>query len=66
MEIYKKILSEIDTNESVLRIFLSKEEQKACRQMIKLGYIYGSKRDEKNATISYFITKKGEEYLQQK
>lgn len=66
MKIYKKILSEIYANESVLRLFLSKEEQKACRQMIKLGYIYSGKRPEKNATVSYYITKKGEDYLEQK
>lgn len=65
MEIYKKLLSEIYSNESILRLFLSKEEIKACNKMIKLGYIYKGKRDEKNATTSYYITKEGENYLEQ-
>ena len=65
MKIYKKLLSEIYANESVLRLFLSKEEINACNQMLKLGYICKGRREEKNATISYYITKEGEKYLEQ-
>jgi len=68
MEIYKKILSEIDlTNgQGTLRLFMSTDEKKACNKMIKLGYIVKGKTDEKNSTISYYITKKGEDYLEEK
>ena len=44
----------------LLRIFLSPAEIKACNQMVKLGYL----SDEKNGTTAFFITRKGEEYLE--
>jgi len=67
METYKKILSEIVSlkGAGLIRMFLTSNEKKVCNQMIKLGYIYISKNDEKNATSAYYITKEGEEYLEQ-
>jgi hypothetical protein len=64
--IYKKILSEIDLSngQGTLRLFMSSDEKKACNEMIKLGYIIKGKSPEKNSTVSYYITKKGENYLE--
>lgn len=33
--------------------------------MVKLGYLYKSKNDEKNATISFYMTREGENYLEE-
>lgn len=67
-ELYKKILSEIDTispGNGLLRIFLSKSEIKACNQMVKLGYLDKGLSGEKNGTTAFFITSEGEKYLDQ-
>lgn len=65
MKIYKKILSEIEltNNQGLLRLFMSTDEKKACNEMIKLGYIVKGKPDGRNSTTAYYITKKGEDYL---
>ena len=66
MEIYKKILSEIElsNNQGLLRLFMSTDEKRACNEMIKLGYIVKGRPDGRNSTIAYYITKKGENYLE--
>lgn len=65
-DIYIKILSEIDNmtpGVGLLRIFLSTSEIKACNQMVKLGYLDKGLSCEKHGTTAFFITKKGENYL---
>lgn len=64
--LYKDILYEVDkmSGHGLLRIFLSPAEIKACNQMVKLGYLDKGISDEKNGTTAFFITRKGEEYLE--
>ena len=64
---YVDILQEIDSSNGfgVLRKFLSKNEIKNCNQLVKLGYLSKGKSDEKNGSIAFFITKEGENFLEE-
>jgi len=60
-----KILTEIESSPSgVYRKFMSTDEVKICNKLVKIGMLYKSKPDEKNATIAFFITGKGRNWLE--
>ena len=60
-----KILTEIESSSSgVYRKFMTTDEIKLCNKLVKDGMLYKGKPDEKNATIAFFITKKGSNWLE--
>lgn len=59
-----KILTEVNNSSYVYRKLMSKEEINLCNKLIKDGLLYKSKPDEINATIAYFITNKGKNFLE--
>lgn len=63
---YYHILFEISllNGYGLLRKFLSKDEIKLCNELVKLEYLHKGKSDEKNGTTAFYITKKGEKYLE--
>jgi hypothetical protein len=64
MEKAIKILTEIECSPSgVYRKFMTTDEVKICNKLLKEDMLYKSKPDEKNATIAFFITPKGSEWL---
>jgi hypothetical protein len=64
MENVIKILTEIESSSSgVYRKFMTTDEVKICNKLVKEDMLYKSKPDEKNATIAFFITHKGSEWL---
>jgi predicted transcriptional regulator len=59
-----KILEEIENSKSgVYRKFMSTEEIELCNKLVKDDMLYKGKPDEKNATIAFYITPKGIEWL---
>jgi hypothetical protein len=65
MEKVIKILTEIESSSSgVYRKFMTIDEVKICNKLVKEDMLCKSKPDEKNATIAFFITSKGSEYLE--
>jgi len=64
-KLYIWVLREVyDTNGlGLTRNFLSAKVIKACDELVKEGYLQKGKSDEKNSTVSYFLTSKGSEYL---
>ncbi len=59
-----KILTEIERSSSgVYRKFMTTDEVKICNKLVKEDILYKGKPDEKNATIAFFITPKGSEWL---
>jgi ribosomal protein S8 len=61
-----KILNEIENSSWVYRKFMSSDEIKICNKLVKDGFIYKAKPDEKNATIAFFITVEGQLWLENK
>lgn len=61
-----KILSEIEKSSHgfVYRKFISTDEIKLCNKLVKEDLLYKSYPDEKNATIAFFITPKGSDWLE--
>jgi predicted transcriptional regulator len=65
MENYIDILTEIEMSSSgVYRKFMSSGEIKICNKLVKDGFLYKSKPDEKGATIAFFITDEGRDLLE--
>lgn len=66
MQQYQQILMEIylSHGNGVLRKFLSKDEIKLCNQLTKSGFLVKGKSDEKNGSVAFYITKKGENLLE--
>ena len=61
----KELLMEIsNSTHGVYRKFLGRDEVKICNHLTKEGFLYKSKPDEKNATVAFFISPKGSEYLE--
>lgn len=58
------ILSDIKYNGFIYRKFMSNNEVILANKLTKMGYLYKSKSDEKGATVAYFITKDGENFLE--
>jgi hypothetical protein len=59
-----KILIEIESSSSgIYRKFMTTDEIKICNKLVKDDMLYKGKPDEKNATIAFYITKKGSEWL---
>lgn len=46
------------------RKFMSSGEIKICNKLVKDGFLYKGKPDEKSATIDFFITDKGRDLLE--
>jgi hypothetical protein len=60
-----EILTEIESSSSgVYRKFMTADEVKICNKLVKEDILYKAKPDEKNATIAFFITPKGSEWLE--
>lgn len=60
-----KLLTEIEKSRAgVYRKFMDSEEIKICNKLVKMGLLYKSKPDEKNATLAFFITGKGSKWLE--
>ena len=62
-----RILSEIDNmsnGNGLLRIFLSSSDIKICNKMVKLGLLDKGINDAKHGTTVFFITREGENYLE--
>lgn len=60
-----KILTEIESSSSgVYRKFMTTDEIKICNKLVKDDMLYKGKPDEKNATISFYITDKGSKWLE--
>lgn len=64
MEEVIKILKEIkDSSSGIYRKFMTHNEIKLCNRLTKDGMLYKGFSDEKNSTVSFFITDRGIEYL---
>jgi len=60
-----KILAEIESSSSgVYRKFMTSDEIDICNKLVKDGMLYKGKPSEKNATIAFYITHKGSEFLE--
>lgn len=65
MEEIIKLLDEIEGSPSgIYRKFMTLEEIKLCNTLVKDNLLYKGKPDDKNATVSFYITEKGSKWLE--
>lgn len=57
------ILTETYLTQRLLRIFLNSNDIKVANKLVKNGYLEKGKYDAKHGTTMFFITRKGELYL---
>lgn len=58
------LLKELNGSQGILRLFLSTKSITICNKLVKLGYADKGKNDMKNGTVMYYITRNGEQFLE--
>ena len=59
-----KILSEIESSSFVHRIFMNSDDVRICNKLVKEGLLRKGKTSERNATIAFYITDEGSDFLE--